>query len=164
MFGVENHFSYTTENSVKFGAHRDTDHRELKQPLAMEVWNSVLQRLKPRSKITVLANGPLTNLAKELYVVGGHISNNVNDKGDIFSVRSNQYAEFNMFLDPLVAKIVFESEVNITLIPLNIHRRVRSFLTIIGELHRTHEAVFSKHMLSRLYRLKQTHNRYQNMA
>ncbi|KAG4929288.1 hypothetical protein AAZX31_17G020700 [Glycine max] len=169
---------YTAENSVKFGAPRDTDHPELRQPLAMEVWNSVLQRTKPRSKITVLTNGPLTNLAKvvsvknirsriqEVYVVGGHISSNVNDKGDIFSVPSNQYAEFNMFLDPLAAKIVFESEVNITLIPLNTQRRVRSFSTIIGELRRTPrtpEAVFSERLLSRLYRLKQTHNRYQHM-
>lgn len=53
---------------MKFGAPRDTDHPELRQPLAMEVWNSVLQRTKPRSKITVLTNGPLTNLAKVVSV------------------------------------------------------------------------------------------------
>ncbi|KAG5023924.1 hypothetical protein JHK82_019817 [Glycine max] len=169
---------YTAENSEVWGAPRDTDHPELRQPLAMEVWDSVLQRTKPRSKITVLTNGPLTNLAKvvsvknissriqEVYVVGGHLSSNVNDKGNIFSVPSNQYAEFNMFLDPLAAKTVFESEVNITLIPLNTQRQVSSFSTIIGELRRTPrtpEAVFSERLLSRLYRLKQTHNRYQHM-
>ncbi|RDX66301.1 rihA, partial [Mucuna pruriens] len=169
---------YTAENSVKFGAPRDTDHPELRQPLAMEVWESILQTTKPRSKITVLTNGPLTNLAKvvskknissrirEVYVVGGHISSNGNDKGNIFSVPSNQYAEFNMFLDPLAAKTVFESEVNITLVPLSIQRRVISFSTIIGELSgtpRTPELVFSKRLLSALYRLKQTHNRYQHM-
>lgn len=55
---------YTAENSVKFGAPRDTDHPELRQPLAMEVWESILQSIKPESKITVLTNGPLTNLAK----------------------------------------------------------------------------------------------------
>jgi len=49
---------------VKFGAPRDTDHPELRQPLAIEVWESVLQTMKPASNITVLANGPLTNLAK----------------------------------------------------------------------------------------------------
>ena len=106
-------------------------------------------------------------MLQEVYVVGGHISSNVNDKGDIFSVPSNQYAEFNMFLDPLAAKTVFESEVNITLIPLNTQRQVSSFSTIIGELRRTPrtpEAVFSERLLSRLYRLKQTHNRYQHMV
>jgi inosine-uridine nucleoside N-ribohydrolase len=51
---------------VKFGAPRDTDHPELRQPLAMEVWESVLQTMKPASNITVLTNGPLTNLAKVL--------------------------------------------------------------------------------------------------
>ncbi|KAJ1395160.1 Ribonucleoside hydrolase-like [Sesbania bispinosa] len=169
---------YTAENSVKFGAPRDTDHPELRQPLDMEVWESVLQTTKPESKITVLTNGPLTNLAKvvsvknmssriqEVYVVGGHISKNANDKGNIFSVPSNQYAEFNMFLDPLAAKIVFESQVNITLIPLSTQRRVNSFSTIIDILRgtrKTPEAVFSKRLLSRLYRLKQIHNRYHHM-
>ncbi|XP_061367961.1 nucleoside hydrolase 3-like [Gastrolobium bilobum] len=169
---------YTAENSVKFGAPRDTDHPELRQPLAMEVWESILQSTKPGSKITVLTNGPLTNLAKvvavknissriqEVYVVGGHISRNANDKGNVFSVPYNQYAEFNIFLDPLAAKTVFESKVNITLIPLSAQRRVSSFSTIIGWLHgtpKTPEAVFSKRLLSRLYRLKQIHNRYQHM-
>ncbi|QCD79925.1 uncharacterized protein LOC114178741 [Vigna unguiculata] len=170
---------YTAENSVKFGAPRDTDHPELRQPLALDVWESILQKTKPGSKITVLTNGPLTNLAKvvlmknissriqDVYVVGGHISSTVNDKGNIFSVPSNQYAEFNMFLDPLAAKTVFESEVNITLIPLNTQRRASSFSAIIDELRRTPrtpEAVFSKRLLSRLHHLKQSHTMYQHMG
>ncbi|XP_019437337.1 PREDICTED: uncharacterized protein LOC109343475 isoform X2 [Lupinus angustifolius] len=169
---------YTAENSVKFGAPRDTDHPELRQPLAMEVWESILQATEPMSKITILTNGPLTNLAKvvsvknissriqEVYVLGGHISKNGNDKGNIISVPSNKYAEFNMFLDPLAAKTVFESKLNITLIPLSIQRRVSSFSTIIDRLcatRKTPEAVFSKRLLSRLYRLKQVHHRYQHM-
>ena len=99
--------------------------------------------------------------------MGGHISSNANDKGNIFSVPSNQYAEFNMFLDPLAAKIVFESEVNITLFPLSIQRNVSSFPAIIGRLSgttKTPEAVFSKRVLSRLYRLMQIHERYQHMV
>lgn len=49
---------------MKFGAPRDTDHPELRQPLAMEIWESVLQTMEPGSKITLLTNGPLTTLAK----------------------------------------------------------------------------------------------------
>jgi len=49
---------------VNFGAPRDTDHPDLRQPLALDVWESILQKTKPGSKITVLTNGPLTNLAK----------------------------------------------------------------------------------------------------
>ena len=55
---------YTAENSVKYGAPRNTDHPELRQPLALEVWESVVETLDPGSKITILTNGPLTNLAK----------------------------------------------------------------------------------------------------
>lgn len=53
---------------MKFGAPRDTDHPELRQPLAMEVWESVLQTMKPGSNITVLTNGPLTSLANVVSV------------------------------------------------------------------------------------------------
>lgn len=49
---------------MKFGAPRDTDHPELRQPLALEVWDSVVKSLEPGSKITMLTNGPLTSLAR----------------------------------------------------------------------------------------------------
>lgn len=49
---------------MKYGAPRDTDHPDRRQPLAMEVWKSVVKTLDPRSKVTILTNGPLTNLAK----------------------------------------------------------------------------------------------------
>ncbi|KAJ8565922.1 hypothetical protein K7X08_008498 [Anisodus acutangulus] len=57
-------FLYTAENSVKYGALRDTDHPELGQPLALEVWETAVKSLNPGSKITILTNGPLTNIAK----------------------------------------------------------------------------------------------------
>lgn len=54
---------YTALNSVKFGTPRNTDHPELKQPLAMEVWQSITRELNPSDKITLLTNGPLSNIA-----------------------------------------------------------------------------------------------------
>jgi inosine-uridine nucleoside N-ribohydrolase len=108
-----------------------------------------------------------SKMLQEVYVVGGHISRNTEDKGNVFSIPSNQYAEFNMFLDPLAAKTVFESEVNITLIPLSTQRRVSSFATVIGRLNETRktpEVVFSKRLLSSLHRLKQIDNRYHHMV
>lgn len=57
-------YRYTAENLMKFGAPRDTDHPELRQPLALEIWQSVIESLQPGSKVTVLTNGPLTNVAK----------------------------------------------------------------------------------------------------
>lgn len=55
---------YTAENSVKFGAAQDTDHPELRQRLAVDIWESIIESMEPGSKITILTNGPLTNLAQ----------------------------------------------------------------------------------------------------
>ncbi|XP_047339236.1 uncharacterized protein LOC124942727 [Impatiens glandulifera] len=176
---------YTAENSIKFGAPRDTDNPELRQPLAMEVWNSVSKSLDIGSKVTILTNGPLTSLAKiilndknastiiqEVLINGGHIimkknkTNNI-ERGNIFSVPSNKFAEFNMFLDPLAAKTVFESGLKIKLIPLSIQRKVSEFPKIIKSLQirkTTHESIFSWNLLSRLNRLQQKNPRYQHVG
>ncbi|KAL0376506.1 UNVERIFIED_CONTAM: hypothetical protein Scaly_0768200 [Sesamum calycinum] len=67
------------ENSVEFGAPRDTDHPELRQPLALEIWESV---------ITSLESG-----SKDIFIVGGHISSRKTDKGNVINIPSNEYAE-----------------------------------------------------------------------
>lgn len=106
-------------------------------------------------------------LLQEVYIVGGHISRNENDKGNVFSVPSSN-AEFNMFLDPLAAKTVFDSSLNITLIPLGIQHRVSSFPKILKRLSNakktTPEALFVRRLLSRLYRLQQLHHSYHHMV
>ncbi|KAF9605266.1 hypothetical protein IFM89_015882 [Coptis chinensis] len=170
---------YTAENSVKFGAPRDTDHPELRQPLALEVWQSITNSTLPGSKISILTNGPLSNLAQiilseknvssvieHVYVVGGHINNDDKDEGNVFTVPSNKYAELNMFLDPLAAKTVLESGLDITLIPLSIQRKTSSFPQMIESLKfkgKTPEAMFARQLLSRLYRLQKKHHRYHHM-
>ncbi|CAL1397067.1 unnamed protein product [Linum trigynum] len=171
---------YTAENSVAFGAPRDTEHPELRQPRANEVWESVMKSLESAgSKITLLTNGPLTNLAKiilsedykssmiqEVYVVGGHLSNGCFDKGNLLNKHPNDYAEMNMFLDPFAAKTVFESSLNITLIPLEAQREVSSFSKLIQRLrwtNNTPEALFTNRLISMLNRLQHIHNRYQHM-
>ncbi|KAM3265738.1 hypothetical protein P3L10_002732 [Capsicum annuum] len=170
---------YTAENSVKFGAPRDTDHPELRQPLALEVWDSVVKSLHPGSKVTILTNGPLTNIAqivlagknmttviKDILIVGGHINHDNTDKGNVFNAPSNKFAELNMFLDPLAAKTVLSSELNITLIPLGVQRNVSAFPKIHKRLNttkKTPEAIFAKRLLSRLRSLQKTHPRYKHM-
>ncbi|XP_017976295.1 PREDICTED: uncharacterized protein LOC18600329 isoform X1 [Theobroma cacao] len=170
---------YTAENSVKFGASRDTDHPELRQPSALDVWKSIVDSLDPGSKITLLTNGPLTNLAEIIlsenassmiqgvYIVGGHIAYLYDSgKGNLFTVPSNEYAEFNMFLDPLAAKEVFTSSLDITLVPLQMQRRVSSFSTILNRMNvtaPTPEALFVQRLLSRLWQLQQEYYRYHHM-
>ncbi|KAK2640612.1 hypothetical protein Ddye_028407 [Dipteronia dyeriana] len=168
---------YTAENTEKSGAPRDTDRPELRQPSAIDVWKSIVESLDPGSKITILTNGPLTNLAKiihsenstsaiqEVYIVGGNIDNDTN-KGNVFTVPSNEHAEFNIFLDPLAAKTVFESKLNITLIPLQLQKRVGSFCAILNKLgikSGTPESAFSKGLLSRLRQLQLRHSSYHHV-
>ena len=83
------------------------------------------------NEMTLVATGPLTNLAlavqedlegmkrlKEVVVMGGA----VRTKGNI-----TPHAEFNVFVDPWAAKIVFKSGLPITLVPLDVTHQV--FLT-----------------------------------
>lgn len=80
------------------------------------------------NELTLIATGPLTNLAlalqkdpkgmkkmKEVVIMGGA----VRTRGNI-----TPYAEFNIFSDPLAAKMVFESGLLITLVPLDVTHRV----------------------------------------
>jgi len=82
-------------------------------------------------EITLVAVGPLTNLAlalhkdptgmkniKEIISMGGA----VRSQGNI-----TPYAEFNIFSDPLAARLVFESGLPVTLVPLDVTHQV--FLT-----------------------------------
>ena len=79
-------------------------------------------------ELTLIAVGPLTNLAlgiqkdlegmrklKEVVIMGGAIR----AKGNV-----TPYAEFNVYVDPLAAKIVFESGLPITLVPLDVTHQV----------------------------------------
>lgn len=82
-----------------------------------------------RNNNTLIATGPLTNVAKcilknppfaehvnKLIIMGGAIKT----PGNI-----TRTAEFNIFSDPKAAKIVFESGIsNITLVPLDVTRQV----------------------------------------
>ncbi|KAJ4789495.1 Pyrimidine-specific ribonucleoside hydrolase RihA [Rhynchospora pubera] len=170
---------YTAENSVKYGAPRDTDHPELRQPLAFEVWESVSQKLNPGEKISFLTNGPLTNLAtiilsdteatskiESIVIVGGHVASNSGGKGNVYTVPSNNYAEFNFFLDPQAAKTVIQSGIKTTLVPLVAQRKVASFQFILRSLqlvNKTAELNFAYQLLSLMNELQKKHQVYNHM-
>jgi pyrimidine-specific ribonucleoside hydrolase len=91
------------------------------------------QRLaNPRRKVRILALGPLTNLAEvlkrtpaaagsidEIVIMGGavRVPGNLGDGGSFKT--DNKTAEWNIFVDPLAARIVFRSGIKIHLIPLD---------------------------------------------
>jgi inosine-uridine nucleoside N-ribohydrolase len=79
-------------------------------------------------EITLIAVGPLTNLAlalqkdaegmkriKEVVAMGGAVRTGGN---------VTPYAEFNIFSDPLAARVVFESGLPVTLVPLDVTHQV----------------------------------------
>jgi purine nucleosidase len=99
-------------------------------------------------EITLIATGPLTNLAlglqkdmegikklKEIVIMGGA----VRTKGNV-----TPFAEFNIYVDPLAAKIVFESGLPITLVPLDVTHQVCLTPSLIEERIRPINNPFSE--------------------
>ncbi len=98
----------------------------------------LLKRLQDAAHpVQVLALGPLTNLAEvfshspragrtghQLVILGGAVreSGDLGDGG--FFKTDNVYAEWNMFIDPAAAKIVFSSGAPIRLVPLDATQQV----------------------------------------
>lgn len=106
-------------------------------------WQFIAETLDDsREKITILSLGGFTNLAKMLEIypdadtgqirqvvamagavfVDGNVAalNNASpdwDQGLIYS--TNYAAEWNVFVDPVAAKIIFDSEIPLTLVPLD---------------------------------------------
>ncbi|PWA63712.1 inosine/uridine-preferring nucleoside hydrolase domain-containing protein [Artemisia annua] len=72
-----------------------------------------------------------------------------------------------MFLDPLAAKTIFESSLDITLIPLPMQRKVTVIPKIINRLqtkNMTPKAIFTQRLLMRLYRLQQKSHLYRHVG
>ncbi|MBI9045678.1 MAG: nucleoside hydrolase [Anaerolineaceae bacterium] len=113
------------------------------------------------SKITILTLGPLTNLGElflsqpeiteqiaGIYIMGGavHVPGNM-----AFSVKGNKVAEWNIYVDPTAAEIVFGSGAPVILVPLDAtnHAKVtREFYDQLESFHMTPEAAFVYDLLS----------------
>jgi len=97
-------------------------------------------------RVRILALGPLTNLAEalqrepsiaknidEIVIMGGALGvpGNLGD-GGVFKT-GNKTAEWNIFVDPLAARIVFRSGIPIRLIPLDATNKVPIGLPFLQE-------------------------------
>lgn len=108
--------------------------------------------------VTILALGPLTNIAKafqrdpQLPSMVGHIimmGGSVACIGDVTAA-----AEFNTFYDPRSARAVFRSPTTKTLIPLDVTRQVLFSLGLVDELpdERSRVGAFLRRILPHTYR------------
>lgn len=115
-------------------------------------------------KMTILTLGPLTNLAEALqsapelkdtiemiYIMGGavEVPGNV---GNSHAGIDNQTADWNIYVDPHAAALVFQSGVPITLVPLDAtnHAPVtESYVKRIKNNHRAPEAQFVFDLLTK---------------
>ena len=83
------------------------------------------------NRISIVAVGPLTNIAEALqtapeihskieaiYIMGGAVKTDGNVGFSGVGIQ-NQYAEWNIYIDPVAANIVFNSGISIILIPLD---------------------------------------------
>jgi pyrimidine-specific ribonucleoside hydrolase len=128
---------------------------------AIELLSDTL--LNSPEKVTLLALGPLTNLAaafehlpaiieniEQVYIMGGalEVLGNVGFSG---AGIENQVAEWNIYIDPLAAQRVFASGAPITLVPLDATNDAPVNLDFYFSLqanHNTPEAEFVYRVLS----------------
>ncbi|KAH7296329.1 hypothetical protein KP509_26G019400 [Ceratopteris richardii] len=172
---------YTAENSIKFGAPRNTNHPERRQQKAQEVIEKVLHQNNKR-KVFFLTGGPLTNMAtflasntslksqiKEIFIAGGVVngSEKASAMGNVHTLPQNKLAEFNFFLDPQAAQNTFKSDVKIFLVPLNAlynEKLTISLLDALNATRRTPEAKFVHRLLLTVHELEEKRSQYSHTA
>ncbi len=119
-------------------------------------------------KITLLALGPLTNIAEVLlerpalidkiemiYVMGGALKTAGNLR-EMLPRTENTYAEWNIYIDPHAAGVVVDSGVPITLIPLDVTNTIpltEALLTQLAGLRSSAVGDFVYRVVRRVKRL-----------
>ena len=80
------------------------------------------------SDLTLVATGPLTNVAEAVHADPGHMRalHRIVAMGGTFRREGNMspVAEFNVFADPDAARVVFEAGIPLTLVPLDVTEQV----------------------------------------
>ena len=118
---------------------------------------------KSNEAVTIVAVGPLTNIAdvlqkapevstkiKEIYIMGGAVEAKGNVGNSGVNIQ-NEYAEWNIYIDPVAANIVFKSGIPIVLIPLDATKDVpvtRDFYKALDKNRNTPAAKLVYEMLT----------------
>jgi purine nucleosidase len=98
-------------------------------PLPTPAWRAIAEAaLAAPGELTLVATGPLTNVAqvarnspgtldllRSLVVMGGAVE----ERGNV-----TEHAEFNIYVDPEAAELIFSSDIPLTLVPLDVTHQV----------------------------------------
>lgn len=100
-------------------------------------WDFIYDKAVELGHLTIIAIGPLTNIAKLLQLhpdAKQHIDRIIIMGGSTDLGNVTEYSEFNFWADPLAAKIVFESGIDIIMAGLNVTLFTGVPLTFLKEL------------------------------
>jgi inosine-uridine nucleoside N-ribohydrolase len=110
------------------------DGADLPEP-AMELDSrGAVELMAQRGPATVVATGPLTNVAALLEHAPGAVEEIVWMGGSTERGNTRPYAEFNALVDPEAAEIVFESGVPVTMVGLNLTHQAQATPEIVDRL------------------------------
>lgn len=93
--------------------------------------------LQSEEKVTVITTGPMTNLALALRLepkIMNHIEEVVLMGGSFANGNVTPAAEFNIYCDPEAAYIVFNSRVKVTMVGLDVTRKVLCYPSIVDRM------------------------------
>ena len=104
-------------------------------------WNFIIKKCLENEKVTIVATGPLTNVAMALKMepkIIPHIEEIVFMGGSLTNGNITPAAEFNILCDPEAAHIVLTSGIPTRMIGLNITRKVLVTEEVISRMEKIH--------------------------
>jgi inosine-uridine nucleoside N-ribohydrolase len=111
------------------------DGAELPEPAVALDPRGAVELMRDRGPATVVATGPLTNVAALLERAPEAVTEIVWMGGSTGRGNARPYAEFNALVDPEAAEIVFSSGVPLTMVGLNLTHQAQATGTVIERLH-----------------------------
>jgi purine nucleosidase/pyrimidine-specific ribonucleoside hydrolase len=110
------------------------DGAELPDPVVAADPRGALALMVERGPATVVATGPLTNVAELLERSPETVEQVVWMGGSTDRGNTRPYAEFNAFVDPEAAEVVFASGVPVTMVGLNLTHQAQATPEVVARL------------------------------
>ncbi len=142
------------------------------QPLNVGAVNFLIETLSNAEKpMRILVLGPLTNLGtvlqqkpgltemiESVIIMGGAV--NVPGNLQYGGIEDNTFAEWNIFLDPFAAEIVFNSGVEIILVPLDVTNNAPVTLEFYNRFANNHKTVAANFVFDMISKLMEAYDTF----